>query len=247
MAKVTKEKKPVPDGLEFKYYDFQITLQEPQLGTVPKNPEVYQMFIESLKPEDQQDEEHKTVESREGRGWTGFHRDENGPFVYNYMIKGFLKAAGLVLREHIGIAALKSKVTNYVFVKPRRMHFDMTNAMQDQELLAYVGTGEATAKLGENGLVVLERPIQVQTAQGPRVSVIRSDVIGSGAALRCVLQVLKGPITEKVLKNLIDYGVLQGLGQWRSAGWGAFDASFEECDASKIDEYNPKYVATAAD
>ena len=247
MAKAKTETKPVPEGLEFKYYDFQITLQEPQLGTVPKDPKVYQQFIESLKPEDQQDEEHKTVESREERGWTGFHRDENGPFVYNYMIKGFLKASALVLLKHIGITGLKSKVTNYVFVKPRRMHFDMTNAMKDQELLAYIGTGEATARLGENGLVVIERPLQAQTARGPRVSVVRSDVIGSGATLRCVLQVLKGPITEKVLKNLIDYGVLQGLGQWRSAGWGAFDASFVECDESKIQNYDPKYIATAAD
>lgn len=34
-----------------------IELMEPMLGTVPKNPEIYAMFIESKKPEDIQDGE----------------------------------------------------------------------------------------------------------------------------------------------------------------------------------------------
>lgn len=240
-------KKAIPDGLAFKYFDLQITLLEPQLGTVPKNPEIYKKFIENLKPEDQQDDESKTVEARENQGWTGFHRDEYGVFIYDYMLKGFLKNAGNIIKEQMGVKALKSKIVNFVFVKPRRVHFDMTNAMKNEELVAYLGTGEATVRVGENGLAILERPLRAETMQGPRVTLVASDVVGSGATLKAVLKVLDGPISEKILRNIVDYGQLQGLGQWRSAGWGSFDATIEKCDEDRIKDYESLYVAAAAD
>ena len=56
-------------------YRVVLTFTEPVLGTGPQNPEVYRDYIESMKPEDQQEDEYKTVESQEGRGWTGFHTD----------------------------------------------------------------------------------------------------------------------------------------------------------------------------
>lgn len=56
-------------------YRVTLTLTEPALGTVPLNPDVYRSYIESLKPEEQQEDEFKTVESKEERGHTGFHRE----------------------------------------------------------------------------------------------------------------------------------------------------------------------------
>ena len=74
-----------------------IKLLTEMLGTVTKDPEVYKTYIESKKPETQNDEEeYLTVDKIEEKGQTGFHRDENGLFIYEYMIKGFLKAAGNV-------------------------------------------------------------------------------------------------------------------------------------------------------
>lgn len=60
--------------LPFVTYAVELTFTEPALGTVPMNPDVYRDYIESKKPEEQRDEESQTVESREERGWTGYHR-----------------------------------------------------------------------------------------------------------------------------------------------------------------------------
>jgi len=163
------------------------------------------------KPEDVRDEEYKTVEAKEKRGWTGFHRDREGVFIYNYMIKGNLKNSANVLRQQIGIAALKSKVTNSVFVSPRRIRFDLKNADSAEATAEMLATGESKAKIGENGLVILERPLRAETMQGPRVTVVRSDVIPANAKVHCELKVLKGQITEQVLNLLLTYGNEIGL------------------------------------
>jgi len=68
------------------------------LGTVPKDPEVYASWIETKKPAEIQENESENVEKIEEKGWTGFMKDENGLFIYEYMIKGFLKNAGLTTR-----------------------------------------------------------------------------------------------------------------------------------------------------
>ena len=78
---------------------FKIVLTTEMLGTVPKDPDIYQTYIESKKPDNNTDEEYLTVEKIEERGWTGFHSDENGLFIYDYMIRGFLKNAGNVLKK----------------------------------------------------------------------------------------------------------------------------------------------------
>ena len=63
-----------------------IKLLEPMLGTVAKDPDVYRTYIESKKPETETEDEYLTVEKIEEKGWTGFHSDENGLFIYNYMV-----------------------------------------------------------------------------------------------------------------------------------------------------------------
>lgn len=260
---MAKEKKALPDGIEESYYELKISLLEPMLGTVPKDTSIYGDWVLAKREEGQKDlpesEKDKddetltvdTVGAEERKGWTGFHWDQGGPFIYNYMVKGFLKNAAKVLRQQSGISALQSKVTNFVYVRPRRVHFDMADAMQAEELVSYIGTGEATAKIGPNGLACLERPLRAETMRGPRVSLARSDVIGGGTVIRCVVKLLKNPeITEKVLRYLLQYGENQGLGQWRNADWGSFEYELEKCDKSRIKELEDVEtiaVATAAD
>jgi hypothetical protein len=102
---------------------------EPVLGTVPMNPEIYKDYIESKKPENEQEEEFGSVEKKEGRGWTGFHREPDlyerpdgssttdpllaklgadlAPivrkrghlFTYDYTVRGFLKESSNALRQ----------------------------------------------------------------------------------------------------------------------------------------------------
>jgi len=48
MATAKKEVK-IPESLVFNYYSLVLTLQEPMIGTVPKDAQVYQDYIESKK------------------------------------------------------------------------------------------------------------------------------------------------------------------------------------------------------
>ena len=90
--------------IEFEKIDVTIRLIEPMLGTVAKDPKVYKRFIESKKPVEVKGDESSTVdqtnvEDLELRGWTGFHKDEKGLFIYDYVVKGFLKNAGNILKD----------------------------------------------------------------------------------------------------------------------------------------------------
>jgi hypothetical protein len=180
----------------------EVELINPMLGTVSKDPEIYKTFIENKKPVDIQEEEFKTVEKSEQKGWTGFHIDEEkGLFIYNYMIKGFLKNAGNVLKEQTKIKNLRAKLNNFVFIEPRRIYFD---------------------QMKPDG--VIERPLRAQTAQGPRITLARSDYIDEGKKLKFKIIILdnKEKINEKLIDTLLQYGKFMGLGQFRNGEYGAF-------------------------
>ena len=188
---------------------WRVTLEftEDILGTVPKNEALYREFIESKKPEEQQDPEYTTVEAAEERGWTGFHKDDVGLFLYGYMIKGFLKNAANITKEQAGIKAYKSKVNNCVAVKTRRIY------MADSD-------GNLITKAPD----VLERSLRANTPQGPIVTLVRSDTLPVGTRITFRLKILVDKtVTPEHVKELFEYGDMQGIGQWRNAGYGAFD------------------------
>ena len=169
-----------------------IRLTEPMLGTVPKDPEVYKSYIETKKPEGENEQEYLTVEKIEEKGWTGFHKDDKGLFIYDYMIRGFLKNAGNILKEVVGIKNIKSKIDNVVFVFPRRI---------------YLG------KIIPDG--VIERPLRAMTMQGPRVTLARSEYVDAGVEMEIEIKIIPNKeITESVLMSLFEYGQLCGLGQF---------------------------------
>lgn len=179
---------------------YTLRLITPMLGTVPKDPEIYKNFIESKKPEEIQEPEYTSVESVEQRGWTGFHSDERGLFIYDYMIRGFLKNAGNILKKEVGMKNLRSKIDNQLFIFPRKIH------------------------LGVPVAGVLERPIRVLTMQGPRVCLIRSDYVDEGLEITFTAKWLtSGDISEKLIDSLLSYGELCGLGQFRNGSYGRFE------------------------
>ena len=180
---------------------YKIRLLTEMLGTVTKDPEVYRTYIESKKPEDIEEEEYLTVEKTEQKGWTGFHKDDNGLFIYDYMIKGFLKNAGNVLKEAQKVKALRSKLDNFLFVFPRRI---------------YLGQD------GPDG--VIERPLRAMTMKGPRVSLARSDYIKDGKEIEFEIKLLPHKeLTWKLIDSLLEYGELMGLGQFRNGSYGRFE------------------------
>ena len=180
-----------------------LRLTEPMLGTVPKDPEVYKSYIETKKPESVDEKEYLTIEKIEEKGWTGFHKDENGLFIYDYMIRGFLKNAGNVLKDTdtIKIKNIKSKIDNVVFVFPRKI---------------YLGKSEPDG--------VIERPLRAMTMQGPRVSLTRSEYVVAGTEIEIEITILPNKeITEDIIKELLKYGRYCGLGQFRNGSYGRFE------------------------
>jgi len=184
-----------------------IKLLEKFLGTAP-DPEVYAKYIASLAPEgtDIQDE-LETLEAIEEKGTTRFHKDENGLFIYNYMIVGFLKEAGNTLKYQLGIKALRSKIENYCFVEPRKIYLNKTEP---------------------DG--VLERPKRVNGPMGPQSTLGRSEYIEAGNEIEFIIKLLEHKeLKPDVILELLEYGQLKGLGQWRNGGYGSFGVvDFEE-------------------
>lgn len=194
-----------------KNYHVTIRFVEQVLGTVPKDKEIYASFVQTkaaeLSAEDAA-EELETVQDVEERGWTGFHQDNDGPFLYDYALKGFFKdAAGMLRRvkstKSAKITAYKKIIDGLVFVSPRKIPLLLPDG---------------------SDLSMVERPLRAQTAQGERVSLARSDAAPAGTEIKFTISVLDDQtVTEEVIREWLDYGALRGIGQWRNSGAGRFD------------------------
>ena len=183
-----------------------IRFTEPLLGAVPKDPEVYKSYIATKAPKPEEAEaEAVDVQATEEKGWTGFLADEGGLFIYDYVIKGFLKHAGNVLKENVRVKNLRSKIDDLVFIFPRKIH---------------LGKDKADG--------VLERPLRAMTLQGPRVTLARSDTVNAGTEIEFDITIIqnkgeKSEITEDLIWTLLDYGKFMGLGQFRNGSYGRFE------------------------
>jgi hypothetical protein len=203
-----------------------IKFTQPILGSMPADEELYTKFIASKAPANWLvDEETENIpEVDYDKGVTVFPQDEKGIFLYNYHIKGFLKHAGNVLKdqlrpknpkgkktkdeekEQMGIKNLRSKLDDYLFVKERKIYL-YRNGKIIQE---------------EDG--VLERPLRAMTMQGERVALASSEVINPPAEAEFTIQLLEHKeITLDTIRELLDYGKFQGIGQWRNGGFGQFE------------------------
>jgi hypothetical protein len=186
-------------------YELVFELTEPMLGTIPKDQKVFENFVMDQAKTDVEKQKAegdlaRVPEEVESRGWTGFYENEAGqPIMMDYQFKGFLKNAGNVLKGALKIPNLRQHVSDTVFVNPRSI------------VLADKPDG------------VLERPLRAMTMQGPRVTLVRSDVINPGHKYVLEIQKLDGSkVTDKALESILSYGEQVGLLQWRNGGYGRF-------------------------
>ena len=187
-----------------------ITLLEDMLGTAPNNKEIYTDYLASKAPEGKNvKDEIDTIDEPDGieemRQMTVFHRNPNTdqPIIFDYLVKGFFKNACSAMREvpkseSSKIKAYKKKIDNLVFVAPRMIDIDMA--------------GEMT---------ICERPLRAQTAQGERVALSCSESIPAGSTMEIEITTLTDDLMNTVIEWL-DYGKLNGLGQWHNSGKGRF-------------------------
>ena len=188
--------------MDIEVYQLKVTFTEPILGTQPQK-DVATEYTQNKAREKglPVEDELETLPEMLDKGTTAFHKLDGQPIYYDYHLKGFLKEAGSVLNGTHGVRALRSKVDNTVFVQPRRIPLHLPEG------------GEIS---------FLERPLRAQTMQGPRVSLARSEVLPVATWLEATVQVIAGPISESILRELLDYGHFKGFGQWRNGGYGRF-------------------------
>lgn len=177
------------------------------LGTKPADKDVFQSYIASKAPDkDHAKEELERAEKVEEMGTTVFHRAADGrPGIDAYMVKGFFKDACGSLRRVPGtiskdLKAYKSVIDSLIFVEPDFIAIDLPTG-------ATVG--------------VCSRPIRVETMQGPRVSVVRSESLPAGSSFQAVINLLR-PDLEEAVREWLGYGALRGFCQWRNSGKGRF-------------------------
>jgi hypothetical protein len=187
-------------------YQLKVVFEQPILGSQPSR-DVASVYLAQRNGFSLPEDEIETLPDALDKGTTVFHKDGQGrPVLWDYQLKGMLKAAAQVLNGKDGVRALKSKVNNLVFISPRVLTLQPPETGQDiRELMDY-----------------LERPLRAETAQGPRVALARSEMLPEGVWFRCGLTIYPGDVSEAVLTDLLDYGFYSGLGQWRNGGWGRF-------------------------
>jgi len=200
---------------ELKKYKVRIELAEAMLGTTPVNPSIWAEHIatkqaKALKKEGMSADEIKaeiesTVAGVSGNdeldtGKTTFMKDEIGYYVRDYFIKGFLKNSAKCMKEFGKVKQLRSKVRDYLHVRPRHIYVAKPNSE----------------------LQIIERPLRAQTPQGERVAIARSESVPAGTILDFELHSLNGVITKNCIEALLDFGQYEGLGQWRGSGAGRF-------------------------
>ena len=185
-----------------------ITFFEEILGTASADPEIHATYIASNAPDAMtRKEEVKAIGVEEviEKSMTVFPRGTGGePILLDYQIKGFFKNAAKAF-GYVGgkqkLTAYKSKIDNLVFVKERQIKLQMPEG----------------AKIGS-----CQRPLRASTAQGERVALANSESCPAGTQIEFIIMVM----VDDLMKNIIDwldYGKLNGIGQWHNSGKGRFE------------------------
>ena len=132
------------------------------------------------------------------------------PVLFNYQIKGFFKSACSALRQISGTHSKKLKA--YKKQIDLRIHV-FEHAENKAGRMIHFDNIEDVGSC--------QRPLRASTPQGERVALADSEEIPAGATLEFDIEMLN-PDDEAIVKEWLDYGVYNGLGQWRNSGKGAF-------------------------
>lgn len=192
------------------------------MGSQPASEKIRSEYIASKAPTAEMADEEQSMLKLEEKGLTIFLRDmtrKNAPLcMLDYQVRAFFKGAFDAMKEQLGIQAIKNKVDKYIFVSPRKI-----TLMRDGEPI-----------LDED--YIKERSLRAETPQGPRVALASSETVDTPWYVEFEITMIPNKSTKsseaiswEAIENAMDYGALQGMGQWRSGGNGRF--RWERVDA----------------
>ena len=200
-----------------------LTFIDDILGTASADPEIHRTYIASKAPDAPSKEEEVAaigVDGVEEKSMTIFPRDEDGnPVLWNYQIRGFFKSACSALKpvkgsKSSGLKAHKKQIDLRIFV------FSDANDRSNRAIPFKIN--------GDMGNC--QRPLRAQTMQGERVALANSESIPAGSSVEFDIVMLEDN-DKDLVKEWLDFGSLNGIGQWRNSGRGAF--TWEEIKKSK--------------
>ena len=202
-------------------YHVHVKFVQPILGTSSADPAIHERFIASKAPDApslKEEVEALGADAVEERGTTIFPKRPDGtPFLWDYQIKGFFKDACGGMRRATGSKSAK--------LRAYKKEIDTTVFVNQRNVVLRVPEGEPVR--------VLQRPLRAQTAQGERVALASSEMLPAGTTCDFDLTLLNDDTTQYVLEWLA-YGRLRGIGQWRNAGYGAFQCRVENADGREL-------------
>lgn len=190
-----------------------IELMEEMLGTANADAKIHEDYIASKAPDAKSREEEVAALGTDAvveKSKTIFPKEDGKPFLWDYQIKGFFKAAcgfkqrckGEKSATHSNaMKAYKKIIDGCIFVAPRKIFIEMPEG----------------ATIGD-----CQRPLRAQTAQGERVALANSESVPAGSRLTFEIEIESDKFLPAVIEWL-DYGKLNGLGQWRNSGKGRFE------------------------
>lgn len=184
-----------------------LTFIEELLGTASNNPDLHGEFIASKAPDARTVEEEIEIIGAAAyaeKQMTVFPRTEDGiPFLFDYQIKGFFKDSCAALRKVPGsaaskIKAFKKEIDGLIFVAPRMLILNMP--------------GELTE---------CQRSLRAATPKGEITAIACSEAAPAGTTVDIEIECFTKDLYDLV-KELLDYGIYRGIGQWRNSGKGRF-------------------------
>lgn len=222
-------KKGKSKGEMYVFYEVVIKIRDKICGGIPKAKDVIEKWV-GLKIKGAEAQKEVVKETVEAMGdqlteekiasmWTGFKKDERGPYIEARQVMALLKESANILKglkpksgkgskPIVNIANFRARLAERVFVEPNRI---------------YLGVGP------EEPIVFIERTISVMTSQGPRSAWKRVDYVEQ-PTITFTLRVLNDELIDKEdLDKVLEHGQNLGIGADRSQGYGKFDlVSIEE-------------------
>jgi len=188
-------------------YRVSLVTTTPMLGSQP-TVDIATEFIAGKAGIELPEDEVLTLPQELEKGTTVFHKLDGAPVLFDYQIKGFMKEAARASNGRVrgGVKNLAAKVEQYVFICPRVITMNVDGMTIDYCV----------------------RPLRAETARGPRTAIARSEMLPAGVKIDFQLSVVYGALEQEVLEDLLDYGELKGLGQFRNGGYGRFEYVLEK-------------------
>lgn len=189
------------------FMDVELEFIDDILGSWPSNPYLVEDYIASKAPDAETREEEVANLGADfvvEKSKTIFSRDREGrPSLMAHQIRGFFKESCKALscnKEFLSskLKAYKKEINSRIFISPKYIPIEHEEEMFD-----------------------FQRPLRAQTPQGERIALANSETAHDGCKVRFSVQTMD-PHDLDLVREWLDYGRLQGLGQWRNAGFGRF-------------------------